>query len=299
MVPDRSHIATEQSNPESAALDQMSVRAAVELLHRQDQRVVDAVGAAREQIVQAVEWVAEAFQHGGRLVYFGAGTSGRLGVLDASECPPTFCSDPALVVGVIAGGDAALRKSLENVEDDAAAGAAKARELRLGPRDVALGIAAGGTTPFVHGALAAARELGARTIFLMCTDPGHVAFKPDLFIAVHVGPEVLTGSTRLKAGTATKMVLNTITTLAMVQIGKTYGNLMVDIDALKNQKLVDRAIRIIGRITGLDRAAAHALLEKAEGKVKRAVVMQRRGVDAAAADRLLDQAKGRLREVVG
>lgn len=300
-VPDRSHIATEQVNPRSARLDELSIAEAVGLMNREDLRMVRAVGEAQGAIATAVGWVAEAFKQGGRLVYFGAGTSGRLGVLDASECPPTFCSDPGMVVGVIAGGDEALRKSIENVEDDAAAGAGQVRALGMGARDVAFGIAAGGTTPFVQGALAEAKGRGCRTVFLICTPPEHVreTCQPDLFIPVLVGPEVLTGSTRLKAGSATKLVLNMVTTLAMVQIGKTYGNIMVDIDALKNQKLIDRSARIIGRLTGLERGAALALLNAAAGKVKRAVVMRRRSCTVMQADAILAEVGGKLRAVIG
>lgn len=299
MIPDRSHIATEQHNPASANLDQVSIAEAVALMNQEDAQMVASVGQAKEAIATAIAWVAEAFRTGGRLVYFGAGTSGRLGVLDASECPPTFCSDPGMVLGIIAGGDTALRNSLENVEDDAVAGAAKVRELNLGPKDIAFGIAAGGTTPYVHGALNEAKARGSKTIFLICTAPAHVACQPDLFISVPVGPEILTGSTRLKAGSATKLVLNMVTTLAMVQIGKTYGNLMVDIDALKNQKLIDRALRIITKLTKLDRSAAQSLLQAAEGKVKRAIVMHHKKCDAGTADRLLAAAGGKLRLIVG
>jgi N-acetylmuramic acid 6-phosphate etherase len=246
--------------------------------------------------------VAEAFANGGRLLYVGAGTSGRLGVLDAAECPPTFCSDPAMVVGIIAGGETALRRSIEAVEDDARAGADAMRELRVTAHDVVLGIAAGGTTPFVHGALIEAHQRQAKTVFLICTDPSHVQLPPgvpDLFLALDTGPEVLTGSTRLKAGSATKLVLNRITTLAMVRIGKTYGNLMVDIDATKNSKLVDRAARIIAQLTGLPRDAALALLEASGGKVKRAIVMHHKHCDVFTADRLLNEAGGQLRAVIG
>lgn len=303
MVPDRSHIQTERRNPASETLDRMSILEAVELMNREDAAVVEAVGRVKEEIATAVAWVAESFHSGGRLAYFGAGTSGRLGVLDASECPPTFCSDPSMVVGIIAGGDAALRKSIENVEDDPEAGAQHVRELAMGPKDVAFGIAAGGTTPFVYGALAEARRRGAKTVFLICTDPAHVRRPegeswPDLFIAVRTGAEILTGSTRLKAGTATKMVLNMVTTLAMVQIGKTLGNLMIDVDSLKNRKLVDRGIRMIGQVTGLERGAALRLLDAAGGKVKRAIVMQQRGCGREEADRLLAAAGGKVRSVL-
>jgi N-acetylmuramic acid 6-phosphate etherase len=280
----------------------LSTAEAVALLQAEDERMVAAVGARGAEIARAVEMVAEAFTAGGRLIYVGAGTSGRLGVLDAAECPPTFCSEPGMVVGVIAGGEAALRHSIEAVEDDAAAAREAMRELRVTERDVVMGIAAGGTTPYVHGALIEAHGRGARTIFLVCTDPGHVELPsgvPALWIAIDTGPEVLTGSTRLKAGTATKLVLNRITTLAMVRIGKTYGNLMVDIDATKNAKLVDRGARIISRLTGLERAAALALLEASGGKVKRAIVMHHRQCDVFTADRLLEQAGGKLRGLIG
>lgn len=301
-IPDRSHIHTEGENPRSARLDELSIERAVAVMNAEDSQVVAAVGEQRAAIAQAVSLVADAFRQGGRLIYLGAGTSGRLGVLDASECPPTFCSDPSMVVGLIAGGDAALRRSIENVEDDAVAGADALRDLAVNAKDVVMGIAAGGTTPYVHGALIEAAARGARTLFLICTDPSHVhlpAGIPDLFIAVKTGPEVLTGSTRLKAGTATKLVLNTLTTLAMVQIGKTYGNLMVDIDALKNAKLVDRGARIIARITGVGREDALKLLHDAGGRVKRAIVMQRRHCDVFTADNLLKEAHGKLRAVIG
>ena len=299
MIPDRSHIQTERANPASQALDTMSVRDAVALMNGEDARAVAAVGRQADAIAAAVELVATAFRAGGRLVYFGAGTSGRLGVLDASECPPTFCTPPEMVVGVIAGGEAALRRSVENIEDDRAGGAAQAAALNIGPGDVVCGIAAGGTTPFVHGALEEAHRRGAKTIFLACTQREHITQAADLFICIDVGPEVLTGSTRLKAGTATKLVLNMLTTLAMVRIGKVHGNLMVDIDALKNAKLIDRGARIISQITGLERQAALDMLHAAGGKVKRAIVMQTRHCDAATADALLAQHAGRLRPLLG
>jgi N-acetylmuramic acid 6-phosphate etherase len=301
MVPDRSHILTEKQNPASALLDAMEVEDAVALMNAEDARAIAAVAEQKAAIARAVVLVAEAFAAGGRLVYFGAGTSGRLGVLDASECPPTFCSDPAMVVGVIAGGEAALKRSIENVEDDAEAGARAVREAALGPKDVAFGIAAGGTTRFVHAALIEAKARGSKTVFLICTDPGHVALSPppDLFIAVKTGPEVLTGSTRLKAGTATKLVLNIVTTLAMVHIGKTYGNLMVDIDAMKNAKLVDRSLRIIAQVTGVDRLAAGELLTRGGGNVKRAIVMHAAQCTPAEADAKLAAAGGRLRQALG
>ena len=301
MLPDRSHIHTELPNPASQSLDALSIEDAVELMNAQDAIAVAAVAAQRAAITRAVRLVRDAFQAGGRLIYVGAGTSGRLGVLDASECPPTFCSDPAMVVGLIAGGDHALRHSIEHVEDDAAAGAHAIRELAVSEKDVVLGIAAGGTTPYVHGALIEAHDRLAKTMFLLCTDPAHVKLPegvPDLYIPVQTGPEILTGSTRLKAGTVTKLVLNTITTLAMVQIGKTYGNLMVDIDATKNAKLLDRGVRIITQLTNLDREAALALLHAAGGKVKHAIVMHHRKCDIFTAENLLHEAKGKLRAII-
>ncbi len=302
MLPDRSHILTEQSNPASVNLDTLSIPEAVMLMNAEDARMAAAVAAQREAVAVAVGWVAEAFRAGGRLIYIGAGTSGRLGVLDASECPPTFCSDPAMVVGIIAGGDHALRHSIENVEDDRTLGERAMVDLEVTEKDVVVGIAAGGTTPYVHAALEEAHDRKAKTIFLICTDPSHVQLPqgvPDLFIAVETGPEVLTGSTRLKAGTATKLILNQITTLAMVQIGKTYGNLMIDIDATKNAKLTDRAARIICRLTGLNREDALDLLESSGGKVKHAVVMHRRQCDVFTADNLLKEAGGKLRAIIG
>lgn len=302
MIPDRSHIHTELSNPASSLLDTLSPAQAVALMQAEDERMVAAVAARHAEIARAVAMVAAAFSSGGRLIYVGAGTSGRLGVLDAAECPPTFCSDPNLVVGIIAGGEPALRHSIENVEDDLIAGRTAIEQLAVTPADVVLGIAAGGTTPYVHGALIEAAARNAQTIFLICTDPAHIQLPqgiPNLWIALDTGPEVVTGSTRLKAGSATKLVLNRITTLAMVQIGKTYGNLMVDIDATKNTKLTDRAARIIARVTGVNRDAALALLEASGGKVKRAIVMHHKSCDVFTADRLLTDAAGKLRAVIG
>ena len=298
-TPDRSHIHTERSNPASAALDSMSVLEAVELMNREDQAAVQAVGRHASTIARAVEMAAAAFTRGGRLIYIGAGTSGRLGVLDAAECPPTFSTDPSMVVGVIAGGTDALTKSIEGAEDNPDAGAAALDKLNVNSTDVVLGIAAGGTTPFVQGAIREARRRKAATIFLTCTAREHISEQADLFICLDTGPEVLTGSTRLKAGTATKLVLNTITTLAMVRIGKVYGNVMVDLDATKNAKLQDRAARIIMQFTGRDRDAALDLLEESGGKVKRAIVMHHKRCNPIEADKLLDAAKGRLREVIG
>ncbi len=298
MINDRGYIQTEQQNPDSRGLDRLAIVDAVRLMNREDNKAVEAVGRQAEAIAQAVRMAADAFSAGGRLIYVGAGASGRLGVLDAAECPPTFSTDPAMVVGVIAGGAAALQRPVEHAEDDPGAGAAAMRERRVAAADVVVGIAAGGTTPFVHGAIEEARRLGAKTIFLTCTAREHIRVPADLFICLPTGPEVIAGSTRLKAGTATKTVLNIISTLAMVQIGKVYGNVMVDLDAKTSDKLVDRAARILMQLTGLARAEALYLLTRAEGKVKRAVVMHRRRCRPEEADALLAGAGGRLRDII-
>lgn len=294
---DRSHLLTEQRLPESMTLDAMSIEESVAMMNAQDARAVAAVGVESANISRAVEIVADALRHGGRLIYVGAGTSGRLGVLDASECPPTFRVDPEMVQGIIAGGQAAMFRSQEGAEDRPEDGAAAMDAKNIGANDVVMGIAAGGTTPFVHGALRRATERGARTIFLACVEP--VAGEPGVDVAIRplVGPEVLTGSTRLKAGTATKLVLNTITTLAMVRLGKVYENLMVDLRA-SNDKLWDRGARIIATLTGLDRRQSLDLLKQADGHVKAAIVMQKRTVDLSTAQKLLDTSRGQLREAM-
>jgi N-acetylmuramic acid 6-phosphate etherase len=294
---DRSHLLTEQRLPESMNLDAMNVEDAVALMNAQDAAAVAAVAIEKAHIAKAVILVADAIRSGGRLIYFGAGTSGRLGVLDASECPPTFRTDPETVQGVIAGGEAAMFRAQEGAEDKAKDGAAAVDAKSVGPRDVAMGVAAGGTTPFVHGALRRAAERGAKTVFLSCVQPVPSEPKVDVVIRPLTGPEVVTGSTRLKAGTATKLVLNTITTLAMVQLGKVYGNLMVDLRAT-NQKLWDRGARIIATITGLGREESMDLLRRADGHVKAAVVMHSCGVSPDEARRRLDRAGGKLRDAM-
>jgi N-acetylmuramic acid 6-phosphate etherase len=272
MTTDRSHLLTEQRLPDSMHLDQMNVAEIVALMNRQDRLAVEAVATQQSQIAAAVDLVVAALKNGGRLFYVGAGTSGRLGVLDASECPPTFRTDPDRVQGIIAGGERAMFRSQEGAEDRPEEGAAAMDEKAVGPDDVVMGIAAGGTTPFVHGALRRARELGAKTIFLSCVQP--VPHEPTVDVAIRplTGAEVVTGSTRLKAGTATKLVLNTITTAAMVRLGKVYENLMVDLSA-SNAKLRDRAVRILVEVTGLQRSAAEELLGRAGGHVKEAIRM--------------------------
>jgi N-acetylmuramic acid 6-phosphate etherase len=294
---DRSQLMTELRLPESMRLDAMSVQEAVDLMNREDQKAVAAVGLIRQEIARATELVVAGLRQGGRLIYYGAGTSGRLGVLDASECPPTFRVDPALVQGVIAGGMEAMFRAKEGAEDSPEGGAADVDEKKVGAKDVVMGIAAGGTTPYVHGALRRARALGAKTVFLTCVQAVPNEPEVDVTLRPLVGPEVLTGSTRLKAGTATKLVLNTITTLAMVQMGKVYENLMVDLRA-SNIKLWERGARIVATLTGLGKEEAMEVLKRADGHVKVAVVMHRRGAEVEEAKKLLELSGGRLREAL-
>jgi len=291
--------ATEQRNPRTQRIDTASSLEIVDLMNAEDATVATTVRGEREKIARAIDLVVEAFRSGGRLIYVGAGTSGRLGVLDAAECPPTFSVPPTLVTGVIAGGYGALVKSVEGAEDDINAGMAAIDTNGVTRTDVVLGIAASGTTPYVRGALGRAQTIGARTIFFTCSTPPKVLAETcDVVINPEVGPEVLTGSTRLKAGTATKLVLNTLTTGTMIRMGKVYGNLMVDLKALSN-KLIDRGERIVMECTGVNRDEARSAIGRAEGSVKLAIVMVRRGVGAAEARRLLEAANGFVRPVVG
>jgi len=298
MALDRGHLLTEQRNERSMAIDCASLSAGFDLMNAEDATVAAAVAAAKPQIVDAIELVVASFKTGGRLIYVGAGTSGRLGVIDASECPPTFLSTPEMVQGLISGGRQAMFRSVEAAEDHIETGEVAMDEKGVGPNDVVFGIATGGTTPFVHGALGRARQRGAKTVFLACVPAEQCEDDADVSIRVLTGPEVITGSTRLKAGTATKMVLNTVTTLAMVQLGKVYENLMVDMNTYACSKLVDRAARIISQATGVDRPQALALLDQAKGSVKTAIVMHQKGVDAQAAEALLDAHDRNVREVL-
>jgi len=295
---DRGHLATELGNPRSVRFDRLTVREAVELMNEEDAGVAGAVRKAQEGIARAIELVVEAFRGGGRLIYVGAGTSGRLGVLDATECPPTFLTDPSTVQGVIAGGIEALTKSVEGAEDSETAGAAAMDERQVDRRDVVFAIATGGTTPFVHGAIRRATERGAKTVFLACVPAEQVEDEADVSIRVITGPEVITGSTRLKAGTATKMVLNMVTTIAMTQVGKVYGNLMVDVNTSANAKLRDRGERMLQAMTGVSLSRAGALLDAAGGRVKTALVMHAREVDREQAEALLTACGGRVGDVI-
>ena len=290
---------TEQRNPRSRRIDELDPLGIVDLINAEDRMVAEAVGEERHAIARALELAEQAFRAGGRLIYVGAGTSGRLGVLDAAEMPPTYGTDPAMVRGVIAGGYEALVRAREGAEDAPEDGAAAMDEVGVGARDFVLGIATSGTTPYVHGALERARALGARTGFLLCTyPPPELLTKHDVVIAPLVGPEVITGSTRMKAGTATKLVLNTITTGAMVRLGKVYGNLMVDLQ-VTCEKLRDRGERILEAMLGLERAAAGVLLERSGGHVKTALVMGRLGIEAEEARRRLEEAGGLVSRVLG
>lgn len=298
LPPDRSHARTEHRNPRSEALHTLDVPACVALLNEENHTVAAALDAAAPALAAFIEGAEPRFARGGRLVYLGAGTSGRLGVLDASEAPPTFQVDPGRVVGIIAGGDAALRRSSESREDEPDGARAELEALQLRDDDTVIGLAAGGTTPYVLGGLALAKALspGSLTALICCT-PIERPAGADHLIVLDTGPEVITGSTRLKAGTATKLALNTISTTLMVRTGRVYRNLMVDLRAT-NDKLIDRALRITTELTGLDREGAFRLLDRAGRSVKHAVVMHRRGVDLAAATQLLEQAGGRLDAVI-
>lgn len=291
----RDHLPTEQRNPRSADLDRLQIGAAFDVMNAEDAGIAASVARAKPEIVRAIELVAERMARGGRLFHVGAGTSGRLGVLDAAECPPTFRTDPGQVQGVIAGGSAALVAAVEGAEDDREAGARDLHGRGVGRDDVVLGIAAGGTTPYVHGALAHARSAGAATIFLACVPKELVGDESDVSIRVLTGPEVIAGSTRLKAGTATKMVLNTITTLAMTRLGKVHGNRMVDVATRGNAKLRERGILLVAELVPCDRERATELLDSAGGEVKVAVVMGARSLDAGGARARLAEAGGILR----
>jgi N-acetylmuramic acid 6-phosphate etherase len=294
----RDHLPTEQVNAGSADLDLLTVSQAFDVMNAEDAGVAASVARAKADIVRAVELVADRLARGGRLFHVGAGTSGRLGVLDAAECPPTFRTDPAQVQGVIAGGSKALVSAVEGAEDDRAAGARDLAERGVGASDVVLGIAAGGTTPYVHGALAHARAAGAATIFLACVPKELVGDEADVSIRVVTGPELIAGSTRLKAGTATKMVLNAVTTLAMTRLGKVHGNLMVDVATLGNAKLRERGIGLVAQLVPCDRKEAEGLLDRAGGSVKLAVVMARTGSSQPEARARLQGADGVLRRAL-
>jgi len=294
---DRSKLTTEQRNPRSADIDSMTSLQIVDIINAEDALVAKAVKKERKAIAAAIDIVTDRFTRGGRLFYVGAGTSGRLGVLDASECPPTFGSHPSMVQGIIAGGRGALVKSAEGAEDFAADGADAVDAKKVSPLDTVVGIAASGLTPYVIGALKRAKQLGAATVMLSCNPNIKLPVKVDVTINPVVGPEVVTGSTRMKAGTATKLVLNSLTTGAMIRMGKVYGNLMVDLKA-SCDKLRDRSERIVMELTGLTRRKAVELLADAEGGVKIAVVMHFRQASRGQAARTLEAADNSLRRAI-
>lgn len=288
---------TEQPNERTSDLDQRTTLDLVTVMNEEDQSVARIIAAVLPQIAQAVDAIATAFGQGGRLIYIGAGTSGRLGVLDAVECVPTFSAPPSQVIGIIAGGMHALTEAVEGAEDNESAGEADLRKANLLARDVVVGIAASGRTPYVLGALAYARQVGCVTVSVSCNAPAPILEAADIAIPAPVGPEVLTGSTRLKAGTAQKLILNMLSTGAFVRSGKVYGNLMVDVQ-VTNAKLLDRAQRIVQSLTDLDANSAARLLAQAGNSAKTAIVMARRGVDAPQARALLAEADGHLRSVI-
>ncbi len=293
-------LTTEGVHPDSGELDRLSVGRILELMSREDHKVAPAVRSVLPQIEEAVDKVIESFQRGGRLIYIGAGTSGRLGIIDAAECPPTFGSDPRQVIGLIAGGGEAVFLSQEGAEDDAEGGARDLRDIALKPEDTVVGIATSSRTPYVLGALRFARRVGAATVFICCnpaqaTERGRDA--ADVIIAPVLGPEIIMGSTRLKAGTATKMILNMISTAAFVRSGKVYRGMMVDLQAW-SEKLKARSRRVLMLATGLDYDRAGDFLRRADGRVKTAIVMALCGVDRENAEALLEDADGFVRKAV-
>lgn len=297
MKHDRSKLTTERRNKNSRNIDQLSTEQMVAVINSEDMLVAPAVGKEKKSIAKAVNLIVEHLRNKGRLFYVGAGTSGRLGVLDASECPPTFGVSPTLVQGIIAGGRGALVRSVEGAEDCAADGKEAIRKKKVSSRDVVVGIAACGITPFVRGALEHAQRIGAGSIFITCAPEAVGHIPADVIINPVVGPEVVTGSTRMKAGTATKLVLNTLTTAAMIQLGKVHDNLMVDLNA-NNEKLKDRSARIVMELTDLDRRSALVLLRRANGKVKPAIVMHFLKTDLKTAQHVLKKNNDSLRKAI-
>jgi N-acetylmuramic acid 6-phosphate etherase len=293
----RGHLLTEQVNVNSANLDRLSTLELVDLFNKEDVNTLNAIAGARQELADAIDTIADSLRQGGRLFYIGAGTSGRLGVLDAAECPPTFCTPPELVQGILAGGAGALVKSSEGLEDIASDGAKAMADNQIGEHDVVVGITAGGTTPYVHGAIESAHQRGAKTVFIACVPANQVASIADIDIRLPVGPEILSGSTRLKSGTVTKMALNILSTGTMVKLGKVYGNRMVDV-AVTNIKLLDRALQMIQDLTQLERDAASELLEASGRSVKVALLMHWTKVDRSKAEAILDQNHGQLRSAV-
>ena len=288
-----STLITEQRNPNSMHVDSLSALEIVQLMNKEDKQVPLAIEKCLPQIAQAVECIVAAFQQGGRLVYIGAGTSGRLGVLDASECPPTFGVSPEMVKGIIAGGERALRHPIEGAEDSKSQAVVDLQTIQFSSKDVLVGIAASGRTPYVIGALEYAKSLGSVTVSITSNPNSAMANIVDIAIDTVVGPEVLTGSSRLKSGTAQKLVLNMLTTASMILMGKCYQNLMVDVQA-SNEKLKARAIRIVMQATDCDKALAEDTLKQADQNAKLAIMMILSGLDRAQAEALLEKHQGKL-----
>ncbi|MEV5891590.1 N-acetylmuramic acid 6-phosphate etherase [Nonomuraea fuscirosea] len=297
MIDPLPELSTEQSDPRYSQIDRLPTEQIARLMNQADAAVPAAVAAAVPAISAAIDAIAARMAEGGRLLYVGAGTSGRLAVLDASECPPTFGTDPSLVQGVIAGGPDALTRSVEGAEDDPEAGAAALKDLEVGPLDSVVGVSASGRAPFVLGALAEAAARGALTVGLSCNAGAPLSAAAEHAVEVVVGPEVVTGSTRLKAGTAQKLVLNMISTISMVKLGRTYGNQMIEMSAM-NSKLAGRALRMVRDITGADQETAGAALDAAGGQAKIAVLMIQHGLDAEAARTLLESHGERLSDAL-
>ncbi|RKY13874.1 MAG: N-acetylmuramic acid 6-phosphate etherase [Planctomycetota bacterium] len=297
MLNDRSKLTTEQQNINSKQIDRMTTEQIVAVINTEDACVAGAVAKEQKKIASAVDMIVARLRQKGRLFYVGAGTSGRLGVLDASECPPTFGVKPSLVRGIIAGGRRALVRSIEGAEDRPADGIAELKKNEVTATDVVVGIAACGLTPFVHGAMSYAQELGTGTVFITCAPEAIKHIPAQIVINPVVGPEVITGSTRMKAGTATKLVLNTLTTATMIKLGKVYGNLMVDLNA-SNDKLKDRSLRILSQLTDLSRRESNSLLNRACGELKPAIVMHFRKTDLRIAKKILKQNHDSLRNAI-
>ena len=293
-IQQRGHLLTEQINPNSQNLDQLNTVELVTLFNNEDAQTLTAISQAKLELAQAIDAASAALSKGGRFFYVGAGTSGRLGVLDAAECPPTFCTDPDMVQGIIAGGAAALIRSSENLEDSSQDGGEAIAQRKITEKDVVVGISAGGTTPYVHGALNAAKQRGATTVAMSCVPAAQVPIIVDIDIRLLTGPEILAGSTRLKAGTVTKMALNILSTGVMVKLGKVYGNRMIDV-SVTNSKLYDRALRILEELTELSRQEAAQLLDRSGKRVKLALLMHWTGLDPEAGQSLLDNHHGNLR----
>ena len=293
----RGDLNTEQQNTQSLNIDSVSVEKVLQTINQEDQTVAQAVKKAIPEIESVVHLTTGSMREGGRVFYIGAGTSGRLGVLDASEIPPTYSAPEKWFIGIIAGGDRALRKSIEGAEDQPESAVKDLDPFGINGKDVVIGISCSGAAAYVVSALEYARKLGAKTVYLVTNPDPYKMAEVDIVIVVDTGPEIITGSTRMKAGTATKMVLNMISTATMVQLGKVYGNLMVDLMAV-NEKLIDRGMRIIMQLTGLDRKDALERLKEAKMSVKKAVVIETKGIPLQETERLLEKVKGSLRKAL-